>query len=180
MSVRALRRSSLVVLVAALVSVAAACGSDGDGAAGGFGALDADFDPSELTLVEVTDGSETDLEAVLSNEGGKPKLAWFWAPHCSTCRGEAPDLDDFMAANGDRVDMVGIGSRDDYELAEDFLDDTGVVNFPLYWEETGQSWVDNAVAAQPYMILFVDGEDVERWPGGASVRQLEDALAQYG
>ena len=135
---------------------------------------------SELELVDVSNGARTNLEAVLANQEGKPKLAWFWAPHCPTCRGEAPDLDEFMASNGDRVDMVGIGSRDDYELAEDFLADTGVGNFPLYWEETGQSWVDNAVAAQPYMILLIDGEDVERWPGGASVRQLEDALARYG
>jgi thiol-disulfide isomerase/thioredoxin len=168
----------LVALMASVILVAGACGSDDGGSSGSDQA--SDVPASELTMVDVADGSETNLEAVLANDGDKPKLAWFWAPHCSTCRGEAPDLDAFVETNGDRVDMVGIGSRDDFELAEDFRADTGVVNFPLYWEETGQSWVDNAVAAQPYMILFFDGEDVERWPGGASIRQLEDALAQYG
>lgn len=179
MSRNPLSIKGLVAALAVVTLVAAGCGSD-DGAAGEDGGGSNEVAGSELTMVEVSNGAETNMEAVLANQESKPKLAWFWAPHCSTCRGEAPELDEFIATNADEVDLVGIGSRDDYELAEGFLEDTGVVNFPLYWEETGQSWVDNAVAAQPYMILFVDGEDVERWPGGASVRQLEDALSQYG
>jgi hypothetical protein len=75
--------------------------------------------------------------------------------------------------------MVGVGTRDDLDQARDFLADTGVTNFPLLWEESGRSWVDNAVAAQPYMILIgPDGEELQRWPGGASVVQIENALAE--
>jgi thiol-disulfide isomerase/thioredoxin len=132
-----------------------------------------------VQMTDVATGESTDLEAALASEDGKPVLAWFWAPFCPTCRGEAPELDAFMADNTDHVKMVGIGTRNDIEQAEGFLEDTGVTNFPLLWEPSGQSWVDNAVAAQPYMILIVDGEDVERWPGGASVRQIEDALAAH-
>ena len=180
------RAALAAALVAALSLLGAACASDdtaGDTSTADEGGSDpapaGSVEAGDILLTDVVTGSESSLDAVLANEADKPKLAWFWAPFCPTCRGEAPELDAFMAENADRVDMVGIGTRDDYGLAQKFQDDTGVVNFPLYWEETGNSWVDNAVAAQPYMILFVDGEDVERWPGGASVRQIEDALAKY-
>ncbi len=86
-------------------------------------------------MTDVATGESTTLDAAPAAENGEPVLAWFWAPFCPTCRGEAPELDAFMA--------------------------------------------DNAVAAQPYMILIVDGEEVERWPGGVSVRQIEDALEAY-
>ncbi len=190
-------RGSARVRVAALGLVlavfAVSCGSDDGGSAaeqvesareGGAaevqpesGAGEADA-AVEVVMTDVATGAETTLDAALAGSGDKPLLAWFWAPFCSTCRREAPELNEFMAENSDRVEMVGIGSRDDLAFAEDFLGDTGVSNFPLLWEPTGQSWVDNAVAAQPYMILLVDGEEVQRWPGGASVRQLEDALAE--
>lgn len=137
------------------------------------------MEASGISMVDVASGATTTLAEALEPSDGKPLLAWFWAPFCPTCRGEAPVLDEFMAANADRVSLVGIGTRDDLEYAEEFLATTGVQNFPLLWEGTGRSWVDNAVAAQPYMILFdASGEEVQRWPGGASVTQIENALAE--
>lgn len=202
------RRSPLVLLAAATLAVAlgtlpVACGSDdasdsaqdqvaaaeddtdSDGATEGGAATEEPADDAATAddAVEMTDvatGASTTLEAALDSPDGSPVLAWFWAPFCPTCRGEAPELDAFMADNGGRVKMVGIGTRDDLSEAEGFLEDTGVQNFPLLWEPTGQSWVDSAVSAQPYMLLMSDGEEVERWPGGASVRQIEDALAELG
>lgn len=151
-------------------------GSTDESSSDGADAGEATAEGVEMT--NVATGESVDLDAALTPEG-KPVLAWFWAPHCPTCRGEAPELDAFMAENSDQVDLVGIGSRDDFEYAEGFLTDTGVTNFDLLWEPSGQSWVDNAVAAQPYMILIdADGEEVERWPGGASVTQIENALAE--
>ncbi|MCP4436378.1 MAG: TlpA family protein disulfide reductase [Actinomycetia bacterium] len=162
-------------------AVAPGGGDDADG--GSDATPDAEADsgvPADagVVMTDVATGESVPLDAALASSDGKPVLAWFWAPYCPTCRGEAPELNEFMASNSDRVKLVGIGARNDLEQAEGFLSDTGVSNFPLLWDPTGQSWVDNAVAAQPYMILLVDGEEVERWPGGASVRQIEDALAQ--
>ncbi len=68
---------------------------------------------------------------------------------------------------------MGIGTLDDLDYAKDFLADTGVTNFPLLWEPTGESWAVNSVSAQPYMILRHDGMEIERWPGGASVTQIK-------
>lgn len=180
----------LLTVLAAAALVAGACASD-DAATDSAGGTDSGSEESgdqtegsdegastgEVVMTDVATGESVELAAALTPEG-KPLLAWFWAPFCPTCRGEAPELDAYMADNGERVDLVGIGTRDDLDYAEGFLEDTGVSNFALLWEPSGESWVDNAVAAQPYMILFdADGEEVERWPGGASVVQIDEALA---
>lgn len=167
----------MVCLLVVMSMFVAACGSgDGDRVAGA-GPPDEATGPIEM--VDVATGETESLESALTPTDGKPLLVWFWAPFCPTCRGEAPELDQFMADNAQRVDLVGIGTRNDLEQAEDFLADTGVSNFPLLWEDSGRSWTENSVAAQPYTILIdADGEEVERWPGGASVTQIEQALAE--
>ncbi len=175
-------KTVLAAMIAALVVVGAACGSgDSSDSAGSSDSTESsgadDSGPIEMT--NVATGETETLSEALAPSDGKPTIAWFWAPYCPTCRGEAPALDEFMAQNSDRVNMVGIGSRNDLKYAEGFLEDTGVTNFPLLWEPTGRSWVENAVAAQPYAILIApDGEEVQRWPGGASITQINQALAE--
>jgi thiol-disulfide isomerase/thioredoxin len=132
-------------------------------------------DVPEVAMRDVATGEATTLRAALTSDG-RPVLAWFWAPHCPTCRGEAPDLDAFMAEHGDEVMMVGIGARDDLDLAEEFLERTGVENFPLLWDRSGESWRAFEVLAQPYLVLIEDGEVVERWPGGASPEEIAERL----
>lgn len=172
------RRVFLPTLVAALALVGSACGSGDADAAQQGGAVS---DEGPIEMVDVATGEPRDLATALEPTDGKPVLAWFWAPFCPTCRGEAPKLDAFMAENSERVKMVGIGTRNDIEYAQGFLEDTGVTNFPLLWEPTGRSWTEHAVAAQPYMILIdADGSEVQRWPGGGSVTQIENALAEFG
>jgi thiol-disulfide isomerase/thioredoxin len=169
------------IVVAAVALIGSSCGSD-DSANSAPSTEETDAVAEGTGPIEMTDvatGETQSLDDALAPTDGKPVLAWFWAPFCPTCRGEAPELDEFMADNAQRVKMVGVGTRDDLDQARDFLADTGVTNFPLLWEESGRSWVDNAVAAQPYMILIgPDGEELQRWPGGASVVQIENALAE--
>lgn len=174
------------IVVAAVALIASSCGSD-DSANSAPDTEGVDVgrsdevaeDEGQIEMTDVATGETQSLDDALTPTDGKPVLAWFWAPFCPTCRGEAPELDAFMAENSERVKMVGVGTRNDLDQARDFLADTGVTNFPLLWEESGRSWVDNAVAAQPYMILISpDGEELQRWPGGASVVQIENALAE--
>ncbi|MCB1270994.1 MAG: TlpA family protein disulfide reductase [Microthrixaceae bacterium] len=177
-----MRRPLVLLTLMASVSVAAsACGSDDDTASSAPGASEQAESDAPVEMIDVATGETSTLDDALTPTDGKPLLAWFWAPFCPTCRGEAPELDAFMAENSNRVTMVGVGARNDLEYAEEFLGTTGVSNFPLLWDASGESWVDNAVAAQPYMILFdSEGEEVQRWPGGASVVQIENALAELG
>lgn len=182
-STRTLPARLSLVVAAVVLAVLPACSSGDDaatsddaGAADGATSV-ADVAP-DLELVEVGSGETTTLDEALQTDGDMPVLAWFWAPHCPTCRGEAPELDAFIADNADAVSMVGIGTRDDYDLAQGFLDDTGVQNFPLYWEETGEGWAAFDVTAQPYLILIDDGQVVERWPGGATPQEISARLAK--
>lgn len=163
--------SRLLVLCIVAVVGLSACSSGSDDTV-------AAADTQGIELVDIATGDTTSLDAALAADGDKPVLAWFWAPHCPTCRGEAPELDAFMADNADEVSMVGIGTRDDYALAEDFLADTGVQHFPLLWEETGDGWATFDVTAQPYLILLDGDEVVERWPGGATPQEISDRLAE--
>jgi len=160
----------VVAALAATALVAVSCGSDAESAEGEM------LDVPSVEMTEVATGDTTDLATALDIDGDKPTVAWFWAPHCSTCRGEAPALDEFMGENADRVNFVGIGSRDDFEYAEGFLADTGVENLQLLWEGTGESWASLGVTAQPYVILIDDGEAVQRWPGGVSPEVLDVEL----
>lgn len=174
-------RALVAAVLAAMSLFGAACGSQSEVSEAQDRASGADSPGADSVPIEMTDvatGETTSLRAALTPADGKPLVVWFWAPFCPTCRGEAPELDEFMASNADRVAMVGIGTRDDLSQAREFRDDTGVSNFPLLWEGSGRAWTENEVAAQPYTILIdPDGEEVERWPGGASVTQIEDALA---
>ena len=175
MKTRFLRSAALIV---AMILVAASCGSTStDTDAAGSTPVEADDStpadavgaegPVVVNLVDVGSGESTTLGQA-TNSYEKPVLAFFWAPYCPSCRSEAPHLDELAATHGDDVQIVGIGTQNDLEYAEEFLDSTGVENFPLLWEETGQSWQEFGVIAQPYLILLNDGREVKRWPGGAT------------
>lgn len=165
--------SRFAVSVVAILSIVGltGCGSD-----------DVAAEPEEVNLIplEMTDvatGDTVDLDEALRGDGDTPTLAWFWAPHCPTCRGEAPTLDRYAAETAGEVNLVGIGTRDDFALAEDFLESTGVTNFPLLWEPSGESWVNFDVVAQPYLLLLDGTEVVERWPGGVAPEVVQQRLA---
>jgi thiol-disulfide isomerase/thioredoxin len=180
-------RRLVLLVVTSLALLGASCG-DGDGAA-------AEGDSSEssaaasgavtdlaalpsLEMTEVATGRTTTLDAELASDG-RPVVAWFWAPSCPTCRSEAPDLDAFAEEHGAEVKLVGIGTRDDPELADEFLAVTGVEQFPLLWEPTGEAWTTFGVTAQPYTVLYgADGAELRRWPGGATGDEVLDELAR--
>jgi len=174
----------LGALIAAFTLVAASCGADDSasnagGEIGGVVAPDAGAaGPAFVELVDVGTGETTSLNEALYPGNGNPTLAFFWAPFCPSCRVEAPELDDLAASHGDEINIVGIGTRDDLAYAEEFLESTGVENFPLLWEESGQSWQDFGVIAQPYLILLDDGQEVQRWPGGATDEMILSELSK--
>ena len=78
---------------------------------------------------------------------------WAWAPHCPTCRAEAPGLEEFAAANSDKFTVVGIGTQDDEQYARDFIADTGVSTPRMLWDASFESWRAMGITAQPTWIL---------------------------
>jgi thiol-disulfide isomerase/thioredoxin len=176
-------------VASSLALLGAACGEGGTAAVEGesegesadAAAESTSTDLASLPPLEMTDvatGGTTTLDAELTSDG-RPVVAWFWAPHCPTCRSEAPELDDFVEEHGSEVKLVGIGTRDDPEAAGEFLEVTGVEGFPLLWEPTGEAWTTFGVTAQPYTVLYdADGTELRRWPGGASGEEILEELAR--
>ena len=164
-----MRRTVLVALAAVLTLVAAACSGTAtttEGQALGNGI-------PELVVTDVDTGEQVTLASMVPAD--KPTLLWFWAPHCPTCRGETPELNDFAAEHGDEIAIVGVGARDDYAYAQEFIEDTGVP-FAMTWDETGESWKAFEVPFQPAGVLVsADGEWLARWQG---VIPLEEVLTQ--
>lgn len=174
-------RRTHIAFLAGLVALAAACGSDGTTtAAGGPAAPTTTAAPStdtpateapgpaagaDLPAIDVVDlasGDEVDLQSLA--QPGRPTLLWFWAPHCTICRREAPELLAFEAAHRDDIDILGVGAQDTLDEAYGFLDDTDTHGLAMVWDESGQSWIHHGVTSQPTVIVLdADGQVAGTW-----------------
>jgi thiol-disulfide isomerase/thioredoxin len=185
------RAGAVLVLGVALALGLAACGAETPDAAGtptvspsdaggsseggtdgdqqGDKAKDKDVDTSNSVLpsVQVKDvaGGDVDLATLVPSE--KPILLWAWAPHCPICAAEAPGVEAFAKANGDKVTVIGLGTQDDLALAEDFVSTYGVDTPQMLWDPGFESWQSLEITGQPtWVLLSAGGEELGRWQGG--------------
>ncbi len=71
--------------------------------------------------------------------------------------------------------MIGLGAKDDGGFAVDFVESTGTYSFPVYWDETFESWVSLGVTGQPAAVLLSPtGDELGRWRGSFD---LDEVLA---
>lgn len=119
----------------------------------------------DLQVVRVaTDASNETVALRTLAPAGKPMLLWFWAPHCTFCRGEAPELLEFEKTYGEQLTILGLGAQDDYDQAVDFLADTGTQNLEMVWDKTGKSWLHFKVTNQPTVVVVdADGKVTKKW-----------------
>ena len=83
------------------------------------------------------------------------------------CRREAPGLEQFARNHGDEILLVGLGTQDDLDLAQEFVSSTGISSFRMLWDESFDSWAEMGVVSQPAWALFTpSGELVEGGFGG--------------
>ena len=62
--------------------------------------------------------------------------------------------------------MIGLGTQDSGDEAADFVRDYATYSFPMYWDETFESWVALGVTGQPAAVLLsADGEVLAGWRG---------------
>jgi len=119
-------------------------------------------DVPAVEVVLLASGSTVDLQSLA--EPGRPTLLWFWAPHCTFCRLEAPELLEFATQHGNDVDILGIGAQDSLDQAHGFLEETRTAGLRMVWDPSGRSWVHYGVTSQPTVIVLgADGQVAGSW-----------------
>jgi thiol-disulfide isomerase/thioredoxin len=125
------------------------------------GAAEADFLP-DIDVVDVATGETVALRSLVS--AGRPTLLWFWAPHCTSCIREAPDVLELSARHGDDLQIIGLGAQDDLDQAQGFLELTGTGELDMVWDATGETWIHFGVTNQPTVVVVSsDGEVKATW-----------------
>jgi thiol-disulfide isomerase/thioredoxin len=160
-------RALAVVLGIGLVAAACGGSSSGGGSQGALG--DVAATAAGFTAATVG-GGEFDSASL----EGSPSVLWFWAPWCTSCRAEAPDVVAASEAFEGRVEVVGVAGRGEVPAMEGFVADTGTGGLTHVVDATGDIWSDYGVFAQPaFAFVSADGE-VEVFVGTMG----EDALVE--
>ncbi|MBA3286480.1 MAG: redoxin family protein [Acidimicrobiia bacterium] len=81
--------------------------------------------PAALIGATTVDGDPYDASAL----AGRPTVAWFWAPWCVICRGEAPDVAAVAARYAGQVNFVGVAGLGANDEMRKFVTDTDVGAF---------------------------------------------------
>lgn len=94
------------------------------------------------------------------------------------CRAEGPEVEQFARQHDGRIRVIGVGTQDSAEEAVEFVERTGTVSFPMYWDETFATWAAFGVRGQPAAVLLSpDGEMLGSWVGRFD---LDEVLAVLG
>jgi thioredoxin 1 len=102
--------------------------------------------------IEVTDANFK--EEVLNSD--KPVLVDFWAPWCAPCRMVAPIVDAVSQSMGDKVKIVKLNT-----------------------DENQQTAVNYNIMGIPSLIIFKNGEEVDRMVGVQQQPIIEQKLSQH-
>jgi len=171
-STRAAR--GLLTAVAALLLGLTACSSPAPPAVGTAGSSDpAAASPAALDFTAPTlDGATLDVSTL----AGTPVALWFWAPWCTICRAEAPDVAQVAAEFDGRVRLLGVPGRGEVDAMRAFVGDTGTGTITHVVDADGALWNRFGVVSQPAFV-FVDGSGVTRsFAGSLGAEDLRAAL----
>ena len=96
-----------------------------------------------------------------------------------------PDVEQFAREHSDIVEVIGLGTQDDLERAEQFVADYGTASFTMLWDETYVTWNALGVTSSPTAGLFAaDGSFIAGWvgplPEDVIVRLAEESIAGAG
>jgi thiol-disulfide isomerase/thioredoxin len=179
-----LRRAPMALVLTVLTACSAATGS-GEGPAATVGA--AVSPGTEVTLGAAAlawegrtlDGAPFDS----SDLAGDPAVLWFWAPWCTICRVEAPEVAEVAAEYAGKVAVIGVAGRGDVPSMREFVTDTGTGAFPHLVDEDGRLWNRFGVVSQPAFVFVDRSGGTETFAGslgGDELRAIVDDLAAGG
>lgn len=96
---------------------------------------------------------------------GHDTVLWFWAPWCTICRGEAPNVTATAAAFKGKVRVVGVAGRGQVPEMKDFVRETGTGALTHVVDDSGSIWASYGVAAQPSFAFINDDGTVKVFIG---------------
>ncbi len=168
---RSLLQSLIVVPLLAVV-LAACGGGTAASTSAGTGSVSDRSASQNLDFSADTVGGDAFEGASLS---GKPAVLWFWAPWCSTCRGQIGGVSSLVEKYGDRVNVVGVGSLDKAPAIAGFAADVPA-DMPHLLDPDGTVWRHFGVVEQStYVVLDADSEVVSE--GYLSDAELADMVS---
>ncbi|CCG02287.1 Putative Thioredoxin [Blastococcus saxobsidens DD2] len=167
-------RGRLLAILAALAVASAACSpGTGSGPASPAGGTVAEgpqqgtapaLAPSGTTL----DGGNVDAAEL----AGTPVVLWFWAPWCTVCRAEAPEVAEVAAEYAGRVEVLGVAGRGELEAMQAFVDETGTGGLRHLVDEDGSLWQRFGVITQPAFVFVTGDGTTESFMGSLGGEQL--------
>ena len=101
----------------------------------------------------VEDGSRFDAAAL----SGEQVVLWMWAPWCSVCNREAPEVARALADLPDDVTVVGVAGRDDVGPMREFVAEHGLQGMTHVVDDDGAVWASYGISYQPAWV-FIDGD----------------------
>ena len=169
---RLARYTWATIVVACALFVLTACSGGGASRGDGSGTSSGGAASFSGTTLE---GASFDSASL----AGKPAVLWFWAPWCTVCRAEAPDVAAVATEFADEVTFIGIPGRGEVGPMRQFVDDTGTGGFQHVSDVDGALWQQFGVVSQPSFV-FIDGSGhTELVPSGLSgddLRRMTQSL----
>ncbi|MFP4512169.1 MAG: redoxin domain-containing protein [Acidimicrobiales bacterium] len=174
----------------AMVLVGAACsGGTDDDPTGGDGAASVPDTVDEPDTVEEEEPAGETFESVFAEaatldgeEFDGDRLAdtktvlWFWAPWCTSCRAEGPEVAEVAERHGDDVRIIGVPGRGQVDAMEQFVDDTGTGALEHVVDADGSIWTAFGVYGQPAFAFVDDTGQIEVFVGTLG-SALDDRVA---
>jgi thiol-disulfide isomerase/thioredoxin len=116
----------------------------------------------------------------LGRAPGTPTVVNLWASWCGPCREELPVMQEFADAAAERVQVVGVISKDGVPQADSFAGDAGVT-FPGAFDGEGRLMAELGLNTLPHTyFLDADGAVVHTETGPVdSLDELEGLVAEH-
>lgn len=103
---------------------------------------------------------------------GKPTVLWFWAPWCSVCRGESPNLVALSKRFKGKINLIGIAGLGQVNDMKGFIKETKTEGFQHLADESGLIWNRFQIVSQPSFIFISKSGVSYRIVGSLSKSEL--------